>query len=229
MSEFIISQPPKATYEVDAQLANTSDIKINPATSDNQTNGEQITKIVSKTGDTTFQSPRIDPVTHSLETIDYAHHEIHSGSSFSVSDTVACNNTTVKWMIVTPNSTNYAHLVFHLSTTGEATFLVTGDADRTAGTALACVNRRRVGVPSSATVSVSRTPTGGLTDGATTLFSIRDGVTGVGGKSVQAGEGRDVQEWILKPNTKYIVSITTYADVFTTMKLDWYEHADRTA
>ena len=35
-NEFTISQPPKATYEVDAQLANTSDVKINPATSDNQ-------------------------------------------------------------------------------------------------------------------------------------------------------------------------------------------------
>jgi hypothetical protein len=37
MSEFIINQPPKSTYEVDAQLANSSDVKINPATEDNQT------------------------------------------------------------------------------------------------------------------------------------------------------------------------------------------------
>ena len=57
MSEFIISQPPKATYEVDAQLANTSDIKINPATSDNQatlianqTNGTQKIKITDGYG-----------------------------------------------------------------------------------------------------------------------------------------------------------------------------------
>jgi hypothetical protein len=199
------------------------------ATSASQTDGTQVSRIVSKTGDSTYQSPRLDAITHVLEVIDYAHHEIHAGSSFTVSDTVACNTTTVKWMIITPNSTTYAHLVFHLAATGEATFLVKGDADRTAGTALACQNRRRVGTPAASTVTVSRTPTGGTTDGATTLFSIRDGVTGVGGKSVQAGEGRESQEWILKPNTKYVVSITTYADVFATMKLDWYEHADRTA
>ena len=167
-----------------------------------------------------------DSITSTTITIDYAHHEIHGGSSFTVSDTLTCNTTTVKWMIVTPDSTTYAHLVFELSSTGEATYLVTGDADRTAGTSLSVVNRRRVGTPTVATTTVSRTPTGGNTDGATILFSKRAGITGVGSKSVEGGSARDTNEWILKPNTKYVVSITTYADVYATMKLDWYEHKE---
>jgi hypothetical protein len=168
----------------------------------------------------------IDETTGSVITIDYAHHEIHEGDSFTVSDTLACNTTTVKWMIVTPNTTKYAHLVFDLSSSGEATFLVTGDADRTAGTALTTFNRRRVGTPASSTVTVSRTPTDGGTDGATILFSKRSGITGVGSKSIEGANAREFNEWILKPNTKYIVSITTYADVYATCKLDWYEHQD---
>lgn len=129
-------------------------------------------------------------------------------------------------MITTPNSTTYAHLVFELSSTGEATYTVTGDADRVAGTGLTVVNRRRVGTPAASTVTVSRTPTGGTTDGTTTLFSKRAGITGAGSKSIEGSSTRDINEWILKPNTKYVISITTYADVFVTCQLDWYEHQD---
>ena len=167
-----------------------------------------------------------DGVTNSFKIVDYAHHEIHGGSSFTVSDTQVCNTTTIKWQIITPNSTKYAHMLFELSSTGEATYLVTEGADRDAGTALSVVNRRRVGTPTEATVTVSRAPTGGTTDGATILYSRRSGITGVGSKSVEGGAARATHEWILKPNTKYVVSITTYAAVYASLLLDWYEHAD---
>ena len=169
----------------------------------------------------------IDGSTGALSTIDYAHHEIHGGSSYGVSDTVACNTSTCKWMITTPDSMKYMHLIFELSCTGEATFLVTEGADRTAGTILLNVNRRRVGTSNVSEAVVSRTPTAGTIDGAITLFSIRDGITNIAAKNIIPGSGREINEWILKPNTKYIISITTYADTFVTCRLDWYEHTDR--
>jgi hypothetical protein len=169
---------------------------------------------------------KTDTKTGAVLTIDYGHHEVHDGSSFSVCDTVACNTATVKWMIATPASTTYAHLIFLLSCTGEATYLVTGDADRVAGTPLTAVNRRRVGTPAASTTTVSRTPSGGTTDGATILFSLRNGITGTGGKAAEAGSARDLNEWILKPNTKYVISVTTYATSYVTCLLDWYEHAE---
>jgi hypothetical protein len=175
---------------------------------------------------TNFDDIRIDGVTNTLQAIDYEHHEVHAGSAFTVADTVVADTTTVKWMIVTPDSTKYSHLIFTLTSTGEATFLVTEGADRTAGTNLPPVNRRRVGTPTAATTTVSRTPTGGTTDGATTLFTMRNGITSVAAKNIEGGEARATNEWILKPNTKYIVSITTYATVYATMLLDWYEHVD---
>jgi hypothetical protein len=144
--------------------------------------------------------------------------EVNEGNSYTVSDTLACNATTVKWQITTPDTTTYAHWTFSLTTTGEATYLVTEGSDRTDGAALSEVNRNRVGTPSSATTVVSRTPTGGTTDGATTLFSVRTGTL------YTAAIASPSNKWILKPNTKYVISVTTYASVFVSCVVDWYEH-----
>jgi hypothetical protein len=168
-----------------------------------------------------------DSTTGAIKTIEYEHHEIHGGNSFTVADTVACDTTTVKWMVVTPNTTKYSHFIFTLTSTGEALYLVTEGADRTAGVSLSAINRRRPGIPKIAGTTVSRTPTGGTTDGSTILFSMRNGITNVASKNIEGGEARALNEWILKPNTKYIISITTYADVFVTCVLDWYEHTDK--
>lgn len=171
----------------------------------------------------TYKGIAIDNISGYPVCIDISHHKIHEGDSFSVCDTVACDTATVKWMFQTPNTIRYSHLVFNLSCTGEATYLVTGDADRTTGTILTAVNRRRVGTPKLATPIVSRTPVGGTTDGLTILFSKRAGITGVGSKPIEGSSARADNEWILKQNTKYIISIKTYAAVYVTCQLDWYE------
>ena len=167
-----------------------------------------------------------DSSTNALVGIEFEHHEVHEGDSFSVVDTVAADTTTIKWQVRTANTLKYAHFVFNLSCTGEATFLVTEGSDRTDGTALIEVNRRRVGAPNVAETIVTRTPTDGATDGALILFSSRSGITGAGSKNIEGGTARAQSEWILKPNTKYVVSITTYAASYATINLLWYEHTD---
>lgn len=168
-----------------------------------------------------------DASTHALVAITSEHNEIHKGKMYTVSDTVAADTTTVKWQIETANSSKYAHLVFSLFCTGEATYLVTEGADRDKGADLFEINKRRVGTVDIAETVVTRTPTGGTTDGAITLLSVRTGSTGVAGTTVEGGAARAENEYILRPATKYIVSITTYADgVYATCKLDWYEHGD---
>ena len=169
----------------------------------------------------------IDSVTNTLQTINYEHHEIHSGSSFIACDVQNISTTTLKWMIVTPSSTKYAHIVFDINCTGEITTLITEGADRVAGTPLTVINRNRVGTPADATVTVSRSPTDGSTDGTVTLLHLRLGATGVGNKTLTSGGNRGINEYVLKPNTKYIVSCTTYADVYVSMCLDWYEHQNK--
>ena len=170
---------------------------------------------------------RIDASTNTLQTIEYEHHEIHSGSSFVCHDLRNVNTTTFKWQVTTPDSLVYAHMVFDINCTGEITVLVTEGSDKTDGTALVELNRRRVGTPAVAAVVVTHTPTSGTTDGTVTLINHRSGATGVGSRTIAAGGTRGGNEFILKPNTKYVISATTYADVWITLQIGWYEHTDK--
>ena len=184
------------------------------------------TNNVIRTSNTDLTSA-VDSTTTALKTIDYAHSEVHSGSSYVVCDVQSVSTTTMKWQITTPNSTKYSHMVFDIECTGEAYVLVTEGSDRTDGTALVEINRNRVGTPSVAGTIVTRTPTGGATDGATTIMARRVGATGVGNKTLSGGGNRGLNEYVLKPNTKYVVSVTTYAAVFVSFCVDWYEHTNK--
>jgi len=167
-----------------------------------------------------------DSSTEALTIIEYEHHELHGGSSYTVSDVVNVSSTTVKWLISTPDSEKYAHFQPSVECTGEMYEIFTEGADRTHGTGLTVINRRRVSSSTSG-CTVSRTPTGGSTDGTTTLRTLRVGSTGVGSKTISGGGSRATSEFILKPNTKYVLSITTYANVYVSLHLDWYMHADK--
>lgn len=169
-----------------------------------------------------FKGDTWDDKVKAVVEIDCGHNQIHEGNSFTICDTVACDTNTVKWQINT-SSVKDMHVQFEMSGDGAATFLVTEDSDRIDGTVLTPLNRNRnIPMPTSASI-ISRTPTNGATDGATVLFSKRDGIVGLGGKSVQTGSVRTTNEWILKRSTKYVISITTYAASFVTCLLDWYE------
>ncbi len=172
------------------------------------------------------EDARMDPTTRALAIIDYPHKEVHAGDSFVVTDVQSVSTTTMQWQITTPNSAVYAHTFFRFDGTGEIYIVVTEGSDRVDGTALAEINRRRVGTPAEATVIVTRTPTGGNTDGAVTIYSHRSGATGLAAKTIAGGDTRGENEFILKPNTKYVVSITTYAAIHVTFHVNWYEHTD---
>ena len=168
----------------------------------------------------------IDGVTGAVETVSYAHHEIHSGNSYTTIDSQAVDTTTIKWQVTTPDNTKWAHMLFNADCTGEMTVLVTEGSDRVDGTALAEINRNRNST-NIAGVIVTRTPTGGSTDGATVLFNTRVGATSVASKTIDSGTSRGNSEYVLKQNTKYVISVTTYAAVQVSLHLDWYEHTSK--
>lgn len=168
----------------------------------------------------------VDAVTESLLVLQHDHHEIHSGNSFVCDEIVNVNNTSQTWMVTTPDSTAYAHMLFSIDCTGEIQVVVTEGADRSGTTPLAAINRRRVGSPASATVAVHRGTSGGTTDGVTTILAQRSGSTNVGGRTVLGGGTRGENEYILKANTKYVITVTTYANVYVNFHINWYEHID---
>jgi hypothetical protein len=170
----------------------------------------------------------VDDTTSALIGIDYSHHEVHEGSSFVVNDLQNVNTTSMQWMITTPDSLKYAHMLFNLECNGEMDVLITEGADKTGTNALAEINRRRVGTPPAATVVAHRVVSGGTTDGAVTILSRRGGATAAGSRTVSPGASRGDNEFVLKPNTKYIITVTTYADSWVTFAADWYEHENIT-
>jgi hypothetical protein len=162
-----------------------------------------------------------DGMTNAVMTIEYEHHEIHGGSMFRAGENASLeNNGTRSILIVTPDTTKWAHLQYSLSSTLEVEFEFYEDGNITGGTAVTTYNRNR----NSSTVSgvlVYHTPT--ITTTGTLLAQRREGA----GKSAGT-QTLGVAEWILKQNAKYLFRVTSRAGAGTTNYINWwivwYEH-----
>lgn len=177
--------------------------------------------------DTWYESaPSFDASTHAQTTIDYAHHEIHSGSHYKCGyqDTTLDTDDTVALVFTTPDTTKWMHFVLTSQVTGPATIQLFETPTLSAeGTALTPVNRNRNSA-SVSTMVVKHTPT--VTVNGTKLSEKWVGSDGF--KEISGGSVRGDSEMILKQDTQYLVLLTAEAD---TMKAaiggDWYEHTDR--
>lgn len=167
----------------------------------------------------------IDVISGADVAMDFDHYEVHHGHCFKVDDVQQVNTTTKYWMVTTPNSKKYAHMIFDVLCTGEVSVVITEGADRTGTNELTPINRNRVGTPVTATIKVHRDYTVGTTDGAITLKNLRYGKTDKFSGHISDQRGQN--EYILKPNTKYIIAVETFADVFVSLHLDWYEHENK--
>jgi hypothetical protein len=164
-----------------------------------------------------------------VETITRRHHEVHEGKAFHIADVQNVNSTTMQWMITTPAAPTEVHLITSVEATGEVSAELLEASDKDGTTALVPVNRKRNG--SAAATTVHRGATGGTTDGDATqpLVRHRGGATGVGGHTLTGGGTPGSNEHILKPDTKYMMTVETFANVWVSVDLDWYEHIDEEA
>lgn len=164
-----------------------------------------------------------DNTTNSIKTIDYAHHEIHDGSAFTASYKAdIANSANLDLLIVTPDSTKYAHFTYVIEVELETDGLLYEGVTATAGSAVAAYNRNRNSL-TEPTVVITSTPTA-ITTGTTI---IRSGHYG-SGKTI-GGNDRTVNELILKRNTKYLLRLTnvvTNASNYMSVRLNWYEHTN---
>jgi hypothetical protein len=194
-------------------------------------------KPVFLTGTLTYQSPRVDATTHVLTTIDYAHHEIHDGSSYFICttnedfDTAELLNIT----FTTPALTVAGiHILFKVSNTAASRFEILEAPTVTAnsGSALAVYNMNRnsanvTSVKSIATVPISgATLTSTVTVDGTVIYTDLAGLGRDGGYSEKTHSG----EIILKASTTYVFRLTGLADNgLASINLSWYEHINKTA
>jgi len=201
--------------------------------SDNS-NTQLKTSMYGKTGDTTFQVPRIDRPTHTLQTIEYEHHEIHAGSHFFVKNYQTLSiNQVLDFTFVTPNTTKWTHFLWDLATESQTNWLIYEGATITnaLANALTPLNSDRNSLNASVNTlrfEVQANLAGANADtnvtGATLIAS---GISGVG-KGGQGVSGRD-SEIILKQNTIYCFRAIATSAGYINYDMEWYEHTNRTA
>jgi len=166
----------------------------------------------------------VDSSTNSLQVIDYSHHEIHSASHYNRKNwlDITGAGTTVDFLIVTPDTTKWAHLVYEFA--GEAEFTLTAyEATTTSadGTPLSTFNNQRNSA-NTAGVTLYSGPT--VTDVGDEIWA-----TKIGSSRNDTEGSRNDDEWVLKQNTKYllrVVKVATGTHWFA-YNLEWYEHTDK--
>jgi len=207
-----------------AKLKNSLGVAINPATSDKQTDGTQIAQMYGKTGDSTFQVPRLDAITHTMQTMEYEHHEIHSGSHYFLCDydLSIASSETIEFVVTTPNTTTWSHMLFDFSSSLGATMeIYEGASSVVDGTPATPINNNRNSTNTSV-LTILKDPTS-ITDGTRIAGFL------VGGNRSGGVNSRD-KELILKQNTIYLFRLTSLANSNTIGFCgEWYENINKTA
>ena len=177
-------------------------------------------------GEGEFEEVRIDSSTNSLQTVDYAHHEIHAGSHYKkgFQNTALDDTDTVAVVFTTPDSTKFMHFVLTSQTTGPATVQLFRTPTLSAeGTAMTPLNRNE-NSSNTADMVVKHTPT--ITSNGTKIAEKWVGSEGF--KENLGGETRGDSEIVLLRNTQYLALLTAEADDMKgAIGGDWYEHTDK--
>ena len=195
--------------------------------------------------DTVIKVARIDASTHTMQTIDYSHHEIHSGRMFKVdhSDTELAAAGEIGVLFTTHDSTRWGHVFCKVSCATAANFEIlevpTLDTGNYPTTFYTIINRNRNKTATTSLMSsVRAAPVANQASlklaGNTTPIS-GDGTVvhseALGGdKFTSAGVDRDNSEYVLKQNTTYYFRLLgdgSGAGGVASMQVAWYEHIDK--
>lgn len=163
---------------------------------------------------------KTDSITGSLATIDYAHHEIHSGSHFYVKDwTDIAGSTFIDFLVRAPNTTTWAHMALSFAFEAEANIAVYRSPTTTSDGSQVPTFNRNENSSNTATLLIYSGPT--VTATGTKIAGYKAG----SGKSAGGG-ARSESEIVLKQNTDYLVRITndTVTNNWCDYLADWYEH-----
>ena len=181
--------------------------------------------------------PTYDGSSSAITGIDYAHHEIHSGSAFAVHvfDADFDGAEIISVSFKTPNTTKWSHCMALVGSSTASTFEIGEGSTVTAGTgsAYTIINRDRNSTKASGAVDTASTPVvnkATLNGTITNMGTVIHG-EGLGGGKNQSGGGgvRDADEYILLANTVYSFRLTNGATAngVASMEITWYEHTNR--
>jgi hypothetical protein len=165
----------------------------------------------------------VDNSTHTLQTIEYEHHEIHAGSHYMLCgyDSDMSVNELKDFVIITPNTTSWAHMTFDFSSSLGATLnIYEGVTGVSGGTSQAPINNNR-NTASTSSLSIILNPTA-ITPGTAIIGSYLSG-----GNRTSGFNSRD-KEIVLKQGTSYLFRFQSLANSNTLGYCgEWYEHTNK--
>ncbi|MCP3684643.1 MAG: hypothetical protein GY861_18405 [bacterium] len=186
-------------------------------------------------GSAAYLPPGTDQSTGATNIVEYAHHEIHGGSSYMVGsyDPDLDNGEKIIVAFKTPNTTKWLHLLILVDNSSESTLelleapTITNDT----GTDLVVYNRNRNSGNTSGALNIKASPAAGFATLGPTITAtgtvIEAQMVGSGKEKV-GGETRGTSEFVLKQNTIYAIRLTALADNGSAnVLLDWYEHTNK--
>lgn len=193
---------------------NTLNINNKVATAVQQTNGTQKTQIVD--GEGTIAN--IDQ-NGAAEEITTEHHRIHRGQSFHFDDVIQLGLAGAQDYLLTADS-GVAHFGYILEGVFGVTVELFEATDKTGTTSQTLYNRNRNSA-TTPTLIIHKGTSGGTTDG-TRIAWRKSGSGSAGGRL--SGSSSDASERILKTATKYILRITSAANLNDiSLQFNWYE------
>ncbi len=183
---------------------------------------------------------RIDGSTNSLQTVDYAHHEIHGGSGWDITDTATLPAADVLDVrLTTAAGLKYAHMTLEYHSEDETEWWwyenVTMTTAHGAGgdvVDLTPRNHRRPSGDAGTIITTSYIVNTSIANansdtGIGSAIALAHGQQGAGRNDAASGGSRE--EWIMKPSEDYSLR---FFDVggsagYIAFHLDWYEHTDK--
>ncbi len=182
-----------------------------------------------------WEASGIDGATSALVGIDYAHHEIHGGSSYYNERFVQVPaGDVLDIRFWTGNTTKWSHFIAHIITEAEFHVNLYEDVEAftTAGITLTAVNRDRNSSKTSNWqyfdyILTANAAAANVTTDMTGCINIGKAASGSGRN--KSGEGGHEEELILKQDTKYVLRFESRAqnERYVDYVLDWYEHTNR--
>ena len=166
---------------------------------------------------------QIDGTTNALKVVNYAHVELHSGTHYIVRKGILlAKNATRDILIVTPNTTKWAHLIIEIQSNDSAiNFSLYEDTETSNNGILDGARNRNRNIADNNTTLVFDNPV--VTGVGTLLYNMY-----LGSGKTSGGGVRDNEEILLKQNTKYLLRIIEPNIAATNINwvLDWYEHTN---
>jgi len=161
-----------------------------------------------------------DTYTGFVKIIEASHAMIHAGVSFTYYDSVTLDNTVSQDYLLTTAAGKYTHLIIHGDGSAITSFYFYESSDKTGTTSQTVFNNNR-NSGTAATTTIKKGTSGGTTDG--TQISIY-----IGGSSTNQSKGATDasfgNEWILKPDTKYLFRVTSGTNTnLCNINFHWYE------